>query len=230
MKKEAQGAFKLEDLVSDVKDDIHPKPFVEGKHLDRWLPAIHKWLEWKTERAPALFRSAKFPEIWDVEAKILIMRITGREVQAVLDESRLLCNHTVVVSVPWHSFTGIRNRSIKISTRYRDEKPQRPDLPRREELEETSRRIAIKFLIGVMNSAVAYDFLQSNRRSNTDLYPNDWKKLPIPDVPPEQQAPVIALVDKILAAKRKGLERKVARLEKKLDKTVSALYGIEDEE
>ncbi len=228
--KRAQGAFKLENLVSDVKDDIHPKPFVEGKHLDRWLPATHKWLEWETERAPALFRSAKFPEIWDVGAKILIMRITGGEVQAVLDESRLLCNHTVVVSVPWHSFTGIRNRSIKISTRYRDEKPQRPDLPQREALEETSRRIAIKFLIGVMNSAVAYDFLQSNRRSNTDLYPNDWKKLPIPDVSPEQQAPIVELVDKILDAKRKGLERKVVRLEKKLDKLVSALYGVENEE
>ena len=220
----------MEDLVSDVKDDIHPKPFVEGKHLDRWLPATHKWLEWATERAPALFRSAKFPEIWDVGAKILIMRITGRKVQAILDESQLLCNHTVVVSVPWHSFTGIRNRSIKRSTRYRNEKPQRPDLPQREKLEETSRRFALKFLLGVMNSTAACDFLKANRRSNTDLYPNDWKKLPIPDVSPEQQAPIVELVDKILAAKRAGLERKVARLEKKLDKEVSTLYGVEDEE
>ena len=54
---------------------------------------------------------------------------------------------------------------------------------------------------------------------NLNLYPDDWKQLPIPDVSPEQQAPVIALVDKILAAKRKGFKRKVARLEKKLDKT-----------
>ena len=54
--------------------------------------------------------------------------------------------------------------------------------------------------------------------------------MPIPDVTPEQQAPIIALVDKILAAKRKGFERKVARLEKKLDKNVSMLYGVEDKE
>lgn len=228
--KRAQGAFKLEDLVSDVKDDIHPKPFVEGEHLGRWLPTTHKWLEWETERAPTLFRSARFPEIWDVAAKILIMRITGGEVRSVLDESRLLCNHTVVVSVPWHSFTGIRNRSIKRSARYRDEKSQRPDLPQREKLEETSCQFALKFLLGVMNSTAACDFLKANRRSNTDLYPNDWKKLPIPDVPPEQQAPIVALVDKILDAKRKGLERKVVRLEKKLDKEVSTLYGVEDEE
>ena len=81
-----------------------------------------------------------------------------------------------------------------------------------------------------MNSNVARNFLRANRRSNIHIYPNDWKKLPIPDVTPEQQAPIIALVDKILAAKQKGFERKVARLEKKLDKLVSALYGVEDEE
>ena len=88
----------------------------------------------------------------------------------------------------------------------------------------------MKFLLGVMNSATARDFLRANRRSNISLYPDDWKQLPIPNVPPEEQAPIVELVDKILAVKRKGLERKVSRLEKKLDKLVSALYGIEDEE
>ena len=79
-----------------------------------------------------------------------------------------------------------------------------------------------------MNSTVARDFLRANRRSNLNLYPDDWKKLPIPDVSPEQQVPIIELVDKILTAKRAGLEKKVVRLEDKLDKEVSALYGVED--
>ena len=79
-----------------------------------------------------------------------------------------------------------------------------------------------------MNSAAACDFLRANRRSNIHIYPDDWKQLPIPDVLPKQQVPIVALVDKILDAKRKGLEKKVSRLEKKLDKEVSALYGIED--
>ena len=46
--------------------------------------------------------------------------------------------------VPWHSLRGVRNRSIKRQTRYRDEKPRRPDLPRREDLEETSARFAVQ--------------------------------------------------------------------------------------
>ena len=81
-----------------------------------------------------------------------------------------------------------------------------------------------------MNSTVANDFLKANRRHNIRIYPDDWKQLPIPDVSPEEQVPIVALVDKILDAKRKGLERKVARLEKKLDKEVSTLYSVEDEE
>ena len=71
-------------------------------------------------------------------------------------------------------------------------------------------------------------FLRANRRNNIHIYPDDWKQLPIPDVSFEQQVPIIELVDKILAAKRKGLEKKVSRLEKKLNKKVSTLYGIED--
>ena len=38
--KKAPGAFEMRDLVSDIRDRRHPKPFVEGKHLSKWLPAL----------------------------------------------------------------------------------------------------------------------------------------------------------------------------------------------
>ena len=47
--RKARGEFELRDLVSDTKDERHPKPFVEGKHLEKWLPATNKYLEWGTE-------------------------------------------------------------------------------------------------------------------------------------------------------------------------------------
>ena len=228
--KKAQGAFELRDLVSDEKDERHPKPFVEGKHLARWLPATNKWLEWGTERAPRLFRRPTFPELYDVDTKILIMRITGQEVRVCLDEEKLLCNHTSIMCVPWHSLSGIRNCSIKRSARYRNEKTKRSDLPQREILEENSLQFDIKFLIGVMNSSSANNSLQSMRRSNTDLYPDDWKKLPIPDVTPEQQAPVVELVDQIIAAKRIDPNADIANLEAEVDQLVYRLYGLTSEE
>ena len=227
--KRAQGAFKSEDLLSDIKDDTHPKPFVEGKHLGKWIPATHKWLEWGTNRAPALFRNAQFQEMYEVNKKLLAQRSPGSDPKVCYDNQNRIFTPASVGFILWYSLKDVKNRSMKLRARYRDEKPK-PDLPQREKLEKTSRRFALKFLLGVMNSNVARDFLRANRRSNIHIYPNDWKQLPIPNVSPEEQTPIVELVDKILAAKQKRLERKVARLEKKLDKTVFALYGIEDEE
>ena len=221
--------FVTSDVVSDKKDRLHSKPYIEGKHLDRWLPKTNLWIEWKTARAPAKFYRPTFPEMYTVEEKILIQTLSGSNPKTCYDNKCLVFTHSCVGFIFWHNLAGVRNRSIQKQTRYRDEK-QNPDLPKREDLEEISHRFAIKFLIGVMNSSRARDFLLANRRSNVNLYPDDWKQLPIPDVSPEQQVPIVALVDKILAAKQKGLERKVSRLEKKLDKEVSTLYGIEDEE
>ena len=228
--KRAEGEFGLKDVVSDEKDELHPKPFVEGKYLARWLPIRNKWLEWGTQRAPTLFRRRTFPELYEVEEKLISISMAAgvEKLRVVYDDQKLYHNHSAWSFVLWHNLAGVRNRSIQKQTRYHDEK-SKPDLPKREDLEKTSGRFAVKFLIGVMNSSRARDFLLANRRSNVNLYPDDWKQLPIPDVSPEQQVPIVALVDKILAANRKGLERKVARLEKKLDKKVSVLYGVENE-
>ena len=228
-KKEAEEKFVTADVVSVEKDHLHCKPFVEGKHLDTWLPLTNLWLEWGSVRSPSQFYTQTFPEMYEIDEKIIAQRSPGSDPKVCYDNQYLVFTPSSVGFILWHDLSGIKNKSIQKQTRYYDEKFH-PNLPQREELEEISTRFALKFLLGVMNSPFARDFLRANRRSNIHIYPNDWKQLPIPDVSPEQQAPIIALVDKILAAKRKGFERKVARLEKKLDKEVSMLYGVEDKE
>src|SRR5206468_2128603 len=128
--------------------------------------------------------------------------------------------------VPWLALHGVRNNSLKKVARYRGERPPRPDLPKREELEETSRRFAVKYLLGVMNSSPAREFLRAHRRSNIHLYPDDWKKLPTPDVPLSQQTPIAALVDEILAAKRANPNADLTAFEADLNTRVAALYGL----
>ena len=230
--KRAQGEFELKDLVADEQDERHPKSFVEGKHLERWLPAENKWLEWGTKRAPDLFRRPTFPAMYEVGEKLISVDMaTGVEKLCVAyDDQRLYHNHSAWSFVPWHSLSGVRNRSIKKSTRYRDEKPKHPDLPQREELEKTSRCFAVKFLLGVMNSTAAHDFLRANRRSNIHLYPDDWKKLPIPDVTSEQQEPIIELVNQILNDKRANPNADVSALEAQFDQLVYKLYGLTTKE
>ena len=155
---------------------------------------------------------------------LLSASASAEKLRVVYDNSKLYHNHSAWSFVPWHALAGVRNRSIQKQTRYRDEK-KNPDLPNREDLEKISRCFAVKFLIGVMNSSCARDFLRANRRSNLNLYPDDWKKLPIPDVSPEQQTPISALVDKILDAKRSDLKADVSDLEDEVDKLVYELYN-----
>ena len=229
--KKARGEFELRDLVSDMRDEDHPKPFVEGKHLARWLPATNKWLEWGTERAPDLFSRPTFPELYRVKEKLISVDMAAgvEKLRVVYDDQKLYHNHSAWSFIPWRSLSGVRNRSIKKQTRYSDEMPH-PDLPQREELEDTSRRFAVTFLLGVMNSTAARDFLRAHRRSNIHLYPDDWKQLPIPDVPPEQQAPIVELVNQILNAKRTDPDTDVSDLENEIDQIVYLLYGLTPEE
>ena len=229
--RKARGEFELRDLVSDVKDGHHPKPFVEGKHLARWLPATNKWLEWGTERAPDLFSRPTFPELYGVKEKLISVDMAAgvEKLRVIYDDQKLYHNHSAWSFIPWHSLSGVRNRSIKKQTRYSDERPH-PDLPQREELEDTSRRFDVKFLLGVMNSTAARDFLRAHRRSNIHLYPDDWKRLPIPDVLPEQQAPIVELVDQILDAKRTDPDADVSELENEIDEIVYLLYDLIPEE
>ena len=199
-------------------------------YFAKWLPLGNRWLEWGTGRAPNHFRRITFEELYEVPEKILIMRVAGSDLRSCYDTQQLYTNHTSIIAVPWRLLHGIRNNSLKKAARYRSETPSRPDLPKREELEVTSRRFALKYLLGVMNSASARDFLRANRRSNTDLYPDDWKKLPIPDALPDQQQPIVALVDRILTAKKHSPSADTTLWEREIDERVYRLYGLTPEE
>jgi adenine-specific DNA-methyltransferase len=222
----AKGAFELCDLVSDTKDKIHSRAFVEGKHLSRWLPATNKWLEWGTERAPCLFRRPTFPELYEVKEKILAPRSPGSNPKACYDNQRLHFSESSVGFIPWHSLLGIRNNSIKKATRYSDEKPSRPDLPVREKLEEISGNFSIKFLLGIANSTAAHEFLKANRRSNIHIYPDDWKQLPIPNISIEKQQPIIELVDRILTIKLSDSSADISSVQAEINDRASHLYGL----
>lgn len=228
--KKAPGAFDMDDLVVNRKDSIHPKAFVEGKHLDRWLPATNKFLEWGTVRAPALFRRPTFPELYEVADKILVQRSPGPDPKACYDNQRLHFTESTVGFILWYRLANVRNNSLKKIARYKDEKPYRPDLPKREQLEKTSSRFNLKYLLGIINSSYARYFLRGQRRSNIHLYPDDWKNLPIPDASKEKQSSIVELVDQILTSKKNTPHVDISSLDKELDKMVYKLYNLTPEE
>ena len=194
--------FSMVDVVSSTKDEKHPKAFVEGKQLGKWLPNSNNWIEWGTERAPAHFRRKNFEEFFSVREKIIAPRSPGSEVKASFDEQEIHFTESTIGFVSWFSLKYVRNRSIKKSARYQNESPGA--FMKREELEQISRQFSVKYLLAVMNSTVAREFLRANRRSNIHLYPDDWKQLPIAVAAPARQALLEQVVNWILTEKHAG--------------------------
>ena len=230
--KKARGAFRLHDVVSEARSTVHCKLFVEGKHVGRWNFLADHWLEWGTTRAPALFSRPTFPKLYSVDEKLVSadMAAGTATLRVAYDNRQRHHNHSAWSFVPWHSLSGVRNRSIKKQARYEDEKLAGSGKLDRHEAEANSRRTNVKFLLGVMNSTFARDFLRANRRSNIHLYPDDWKKLPIPVVSLEQQEPIVALVSDVLTAKANDADADTTDLEMGIDRLVCNLYGLTDED
>ncbi|QJW91442.1 class I SAM-dependent DNA methyltransferase [Spirosoma taeanense] len=91
-----------------------------------------------------------------------------------------------------------------------------------------------KYVLAIMNSR-ATDFLMRQISSTKQNGYFEYKpvyiaQIPIPDVTPEAQAPLIGLVDEILAAKRENPKADTSTQESQLDELVFALYDLTAEE
>jgi type I restriction-modification system DNA methylase subunit len=228
-----RGEFTTADVISDHRDKTHPKKLVQGKDTVKWWPIRIRYLEWGTERAPAQFARPTFPELYAVPQKLLAMKVSGRLPRVVFDEMQLICTDAFCCCVLWHELHGVRNRSIKKTARYRNEVTSTAALPgtTRDELETISKQFSMKYLLGIMNSEAAAQWLEDRRRNKIQLYPEDWKNLPIPLASKDDQRAVEKLVEGILDLFRQNqypmsalANKQIENLEKKLDEVVDRLY------
>lgn len=228
-----KGEFVTGDLVADIQDTKHPKPFVEGKDLIPWWVKRVRWLEWGTERAPGRFARPTFPQLHEAPEKLIALVVATGGPPVIVDTSRLLTTHTSCMFVPWWHLKGVKNRSIRKTAWYSDEIKVGDAKPSilRDELEALSQGFAPKYLLAVMNSSYARDWLSTRRRSKMHIYPDDWKPLPIFPASSEQQAGIVALVDEILALYEKhgyplpaGAAQRLAEMEEEIDRKVAELH------
>ena len=96
------------------------------------------------------------------------------------------------------------------------------------EMESLSKKVDLKYLLGVMNSKYADVLLTNLRGGDYHIYPEHIRNIPIPIATIEQQQSVVRIVDEIINAKKKNSDTSV--LEYELDQLVYQLYGLTDEE
>lgn len=225
--KQAQGSFKAEDLISETKDKKHPKSYVEGKDIKRWAFQRIRYLEYGTNRAPAMFRRPTFIELHEPQEKLMAFRMCGENISVNYDDKKLMSNHTVILCVPWRYLQGVVNKSIKKAAEYKHQNPEGD----REQREELSEKFNLKFVLAITNSSFAKTFLYKIRQSKLDIYPDEWKQLPVAPIPLEEQKEFVKLVDKILGEYEKQgyplpekSAEKVREWEGQLDEMVGKLY------
>lgn len=227
----AKGEFKKEDLISDREDAIHSKRYAEAKWIKKYRVNETKYLEWDTARVPHKIRRPTFPELY-VPEKIMMGGMTG----AIVDNTGLLCNHSITVSVLWKDLKSVHNRSILGSIK-KDFKIKGKVDTFRKELEGNSTHFNLKYLLSILNSGFGSYYLHTIRRSQIGFYPDDLKKLPIKKISLSKQKPFIDIVDKILAITKDNdylttpiKHGKVKEYERRIDQMVYKLYGLTNEE
>jgi len=98
----------------------------------------------------------------------------------------------------------------------------------------SSQRYSDKYLFALLNSRLLDFYNKGSNITNQQGFPQilmtDLKDLPIASASKEQQDKIVALVDKILEAKRANPQADTSREEREIDRAVYHLYGLTDAE
>ncbi|TAL42910.1 MAG: restriction endonuclease subunit M [Chitinophagaceae bacterium] len=191
--KHFQGEFEVADLLSDVKDETHQKLYFEGKDIGKWYLMNKRWIEYGTERSPSKWSRKGFTNFFESSPKLVAMRSPGNIPRILLDKEDGYFNESAIGFKRWTDLKGVENLSLKNAVNSEEE---------RKGFERISESYDYNFLLCILNSKLICFELNSNRRSNIHIYPEDYKTIPIPKTDSESQLPLIAKADIMLATNK----------------------------
>ncbi len=204
--KQFKGEFLVGDLLSEVQDDIHSKLYYEGKDINSWRLSRKRYIEYGTSRSPSKWRRKGFTEMFEGSAKLVTMRSPGVFPRTFLDTENGYFNESAIGIKRWIDLKGVENNSVSKAYRNDDERAL---------FEEISISYSYKALLAIFNSSLIRYELNTERRSNIHIYPDDWKRLALPNVKAEQLISLETLADTMLSL-HEQLQEKRARFLRRL--------------
>ena len=169
--KKFKGEFLVGDLLSEIKDDTHQKLYFEGKDIGKWILSRQRWVEYGTDRSPSKWSRKGFTEMFEGSPKLVTMRSPGIFPRTFLDNNNGYFNESAIGFKRWIDLQNVNNNSLNKAYGTKEE---------RTEFEKISAFYSYNFLLAIFNSSVIRYELNTNRRSNIHIYPEDWKTLKIP--------------------------------------------------
>ncbi len=211
--KQYKGEFLVRDLLSDIKDNEHPKLYYEGKDINSWLLHRKRYIEYGTERSPRKWSRKGFTEMFEGSPKLVTMRSPGAFPRTFLDVDNGYFNESAIGFKRWIDLRGVENNSV--SKAYNDKEE-------RARFEELSANYSYKALLTIFNSSLVRYELNTERRSNIHIYPDDWKRLVLPKIAKQQLIPVETLADTMLTLHQQ-LQEKRTRFLRRLSENFEGL-------
>ena len=216
------GASK-DRLISNTKDKTTQKKYLEGKDVGRYKMS---WRGIYLDYLPKQMHRPKFPELFENE-KIIIRNISTKEgLLAVLDSDKNYTNDTVSLCVPWYLIQLAGQRDTDSS----------------KEQVDNSRKLQLKYLLGIINSKLLNFYFKKVLSSNLHVYPEAIRNLPIyyaTTVDQEKiakKAQTMLDLNKELQAtsantdRHNALIREIEKLDSEIDEAIYKLYGFTNEE
>ena len=201
--KQFKGEFEVGDLLSSQKDDIHPKLYFEGKDIGRWGLMRQRYIEYGTERSPNKWSRKGFTEMFEGSPKLVTMRSPGTFPRTMLDIDDGYFNESAIGFKRWIDLQGINNNSVSKSYK---------DAEERILFESLSSHYSYKTLLAIFNSSFIRYELNTNRRSNIHIYPDDWKRLALPNIDTNERRllseQLSTLADKMLSINQQLQEKR----------------------
>jgi hypothetical protein len=215
--KKFQGEFEVGDLLSEIKNEIHPKLYFEGKDIGKWILLKQRWIEFGTERSPSKWRRKGFPEMFEGSPKLVAMRSPGNIPRLILDDNNGYFNESAIGFKRWIDLHNINNNSLNKA--YENEE-QRLDF------EKISSQYSYPLLLAILNSSVIRYELNTNRRSNIHIYPEDWKSLQIPQLE-DYSNPIASELEKITDLML-SLNKQLQEASQKFQRSIQRRFDLED--
>ena len=208
-----KGAFKKEDLISSIFDDVHCRKYLEAKDIDKFQVRRVRYLEWNTERCPDKLSRPTFRELYDCPK--LIMNCLGTINVTIDMEQHYLHNHSIYCAILWKDLKGVNNKSISSSIK-------KFCKHNREDMESLSKEVDLYYLLGILNSSMADQLLADQRGGDYHIYPEHIRNLPIPVPEKNVQESIGNITKEIL--RRREIIADYSELEAQLNGLVAALY------
>jgi len=178
--------FKREELLSNDRDTIHTRPYLDSREVLRGGIGRIKWLEYGPHtRVPARVRRPTFPELYD-RPKVVFGSFIGVAVDDGSNQEFLVAPHNVRISILWWRMADIENRALDSVRTALDEEGRYDSA--------LSRLFSEWYLCALALSEPVQRWLHATRRSmKDDVYPDDIRAIPVKRLSQQDQQPFVRL-------------------------------------